>query len=150
MSRFVALICAAVLFQASTDLDRHKFAKYTAIEAYEVRPSTLVMPRYTAEGRVCEVVLEKRHYSTKVISINPSLSRGEIYRIFDELAPEHERGAKSGREDLTRSGRSITTTIPFENVSLQIISEELSSSKKGEIVEGDIVGIIRWKARTCQ
>jgi hypothetical protein len=150
MSRFVVLVCAAVLFQSSTDVDRQKFAKYTAVEAYEVQPGVLVMPRYTAEGQVCEVGLEKRHYSTKVISLNPSLSRGEIYRIFEELAPERERGNKSGREDLTRAGHSITTTIQFENVSLQIFSEELSSSKKGEIVEGDVVGIIRWKTRRCQ
>jgi hypothetical protein len=150
MSRFVVLICAAVLFQSSTDVDRQKFAKYTAIEAYEVQPGVLVMPRYAPEGQVCEVGLEKRHYSAKEISLNPSLSRGEIYRIFVELVPERVRGNKSGREDLTRAGHSITTTIQFENVSLQIVSEELSTAKKEEIVEGDTVGIIRWKARRCQ
>lgn len=49
---------------------------------------------------------------------------------------------------ILQSGRSMGTNIEYENVSLQIISKELSSSNRDEIIE-DIVAIIRWKNRAC-
>ena len=66
----------------------------------------------------------------RLIRLDPVLSRDEIYRIFEELVPERERGKKSGREDLTRAGHSVTTTMQFENVCLQIVSDELPRQER--------------------
>jgi hypothetical protein len=44
-------------------------AHFKAIEAYEVRPGILLQPRYTAEGQICEIGLERLHYSAGEVSM---------------------------------------------------------------------------------
>jgi hypothetical protein len=54
---FLALcIAATALGQTSADLT----SKYRQVISYEVRPGVLVTPKYTAEGQVCEMVIERR------------------------------------------------------------------------------------------
>jgi hypothetical protein len=36
------------------------------------------MPRYSADGQVCEIGIEKRHFSPEEISLNSGLSGTEI------------------------------------------------------------------------
>ena len=112
-----------------------------------------MMPRYSDNGQVCEIGLERRHYSPEIIRLDSILSREEIDQIFEELVPANERGPRS--KDLagnliTLGGHSITTNIDFENVSIQVFSEELPASNQREIVERDIVATAHWKNRKCQ
>lgn len=57
------------------------------MEAYEVQPGILAFPTYAADGQVCEIGIERRHYSLEVIRLDPGLSREEIDKTVDDLAP---------------------------------------------------------------
>jgi hypothetical protein len=153
MSKVIGLACTSILLLSFVSPQSSRFSAYKAVEAYEIRPGILMMPRYSDNGQVCEIGLERRHYSPEIIRLDSILSREEIDQIFEELVPANERGPRS--KDLagnliTLGGHSITTNIDFENVSIQVFSEELPASNQREIVERDIVATAHWKNRKCQ
>jgi len=153
MSRLVGLAFAVALLLSSANPVREAFSRYKVIEAYEIRPGILVMPRYSADGQLCEVGLQRRLYSPGKVRLDASLSRKEIDQVFEELVPDDERGPRSkdfGGALITRAGHGITTTIDFQNVLIQFFSEELSASKESEVTGGDVVATIHWKNRQCQ
>jgi hypothetical protein len=92
MSKLIGLALAAVLLLPSANPVREQFAKYKAVEAYEIRPGVLMMPRYSSDGQVCEIGLEKLHYSPEIIRLDSSLSREEVDQVLEELVPANERG----------------------------------------------------------
>jgi hypothetical protein len=156
MPKFVGLslitLIMLLMLNASTTAQQ-RFAKYQKIEAYEVRPGILAMPRYTADGEVCEIGLERLLYSPKLIRLDSSLSREEIHQILDELVPADERGkpAKDPSGNLiTESGLSMTTNIEFENVLIQIYGATLPSRHKKETTVNEVVATVKWKQRMCQ
>lgn len=129
-----------------------EFTRYKAVESYEIKPGILIMPRYSHHGQICEIGVEKRLYSPERVSVDPTMPRKKIQEVFDELVPMQVRGplSKDFGDDLIFPGaRSITTTIGYQNVVLQIFSERLLSPHKNEIVEGDIAAKIQWRNRTC-
>ena len=153
MSRSVGLACTVVLLLLSARPQSDRFSRYKSVEAYEIRPGILIMPRYSDDGRICEVGLERLHYSPAQIRLDSSLSRKEIDQIFEELVPANERGPKSkdfGADLISRGGGSVTTNAEFENVSIQIFGEELPMSSPREIAAADIVATVRWKNRNCK
>jgi hypothetical protein len=148
MSKLIGLALAVTFLLASTNPIHEQFAKYKAVEAYEIRPGILMMPRYSDDGQVCEIGLEKLHYSAEMIRLDSSMSRKEIDQIFEELAPPNERGRESNDSMgglITRSGHSFRTYTDFENVSIQTVGEDLPKS-----VEDNIVATLHWKHRKCQ
>ncbi len=153
MSKLIGLAFAVLLLLPSANSAREKFAQYKAIEAYEIRPGILMMPRYSAGGQACEIGLEKLHYSTATISLDSSLSRKEVDQIFGELVPAKERGPRSKdfpRTLITQVGHGITTNTEYENVSIQIYSSASAVSGQGGITADDVVATIKWKNRKCQ
>ncbi len=154
MSKLIGLSFAAALLILPVNPVHEKFAKYKAIEAYEVRPGILMMPKYSAGEQVCEIGLQKLHYSPEIIRLDSSLSREEIDQVFDELVPANERGPRSmafaGRDLIVQAGGSLTTIIDFENVSIQIYREASSAAGKGGITVHEIIAMLKWKNRTCQ
>jgi hypothetical protein len=153
MSRLIGVALTAVLLLPSATFTRKQFAKYEAIEAYEIRPGILMMPRFSPDGYVCEIGLEKLHYSSEMIRLDSGLSREEIDQIFDELVPAEERGTRlkgvSGNL-ITKSGPGRTTTIAFENVSIQIYGHILSTDGKGGTTVDQVAATLRWKNQNCQ
>lgn len=140
------------MFNAATTTQQ-QFAKYQKIEAYEIRPGILMMPRYTAEGEVCEIGLERLNYSPEVIRVASSLSREEIFQILDELVPAGERGKPS--KDLTDNtinvgGQVMTTNLVFDNVLIRIYGATLPSRHKNETTVNEVVATVKWKQRTCR
>jgi len=124
------------------------FSKYKAVEAYEIRPGILIMPRYSEDGQVCEIGLERAHYSLAKITLDASLSRSEIDQIADELVHANERGPRTfgNLGDLVmEDGGALVTVADYERVSIQIYGSD--SPKSGE---GNVAATIRWKTRKCQ
>lgn len=153
MSKLIGLACAVVLLIFAAKPQADQFSKYRAVQAYEIRPGILMMPRYSADGQVCEIGLERRHYSPEVIRLESTLSRKEIDEIADELAPVGERGAEEAgvRHDLiSLAGSGISTVTIYENISIEVYSRVLATSKKHEIVTDSIAAAIKWKNRKCQ
>ena len=152
MSKLIGMGLAAVLLLVQGGTTHQNFAKYKSIEAYEIRPGILMMPRYAADGQICEIGLEKLHYSPETIQLDSSLSRKEIDQIFDELVPTDERGPQSkdfAGTLITESGQSLTTNIDFQNVLIQIYGKT-SSVRKGEVVVDEVIATLKWKNRGCQ
>ena len=153
MLKPICAVLAVILFSPSFNSARKDFAKYRAVEAYEVRPGFLMMPSYSADGHVCEIGLEARHYSPELIRSNPDLSGTEIDQILEEIVPDSERGPKAKDPIGTlimRRGSGITTNIDYEHVSVQIYSVVTSQPKKKPVVADNIAAVIRWKNRECQ
>src|SRR5271154_3302293 len=69
MLKLIVLAFAAVLLLAAANPEHDKFAKYKSVEAYEIRPGILMMPRYSSDGQVCQIGLEKLHYSPETIRL---------------------------------------------------------------------------------
>jgi hypothetical protein len=153
MLRLIGAAMAVMLFSLSFNSTHEGFAKYRVVEAYEVRPGILMMPRYSAEGRVCEIGLEVRHYSPELVRLDSDLSRTEIDQLLEEVVPDSERGPRVKDPIgtlITGRGSSITTNIDYEYVSLQIYSEVTSQPKKKPVVAENIAAVVRWKNRECQ
>jgi hypothetical protein len=152
MPKLICLGIATVLVTSATNPAHEAFAKYKTVEAYEVRPGILMMPRYTADGQVCEIGLEKLHYAPQIIRLDSDLSREEIDQIFDELVPADERGP--GSKDpagtlITQSGRGLITNIDFQNVYIRIYGAS-SSGHKGKTKVDEVVATLKWKNRKCR
>ena len=152
MSKLIGSV-AALLLLAAANPAREKFAKYKAVEAYEIRPGILMMPRYAADGQLCEVGLEKLHYSPEKIRLDSGLSPKEIEEIFAELAPSAERGPKPTgvfeQGMSTFSGRGMVSDEEYQNVSIQIYSA-LSLDGKAIASGDEVTARLSWKNRKCQ
>jgi hypothetical protein len=148
VSKFIGSACAALLLFAGA-ADRGRFAKYKAVETYEVRPGILMMPTYTGDGQVCEIVIERHHYVGGVANLYTTIPREEVLKIVDELVPASERGpadTKLGDRPVSLySGNSVTTVSDYANVSIDIVGQASSPGNAG-----DMVALIRWKNRKCQ
>jgi hypothetical protein len=150
VSKLIGLVCAAMLLLLSANHGREQFAKYKPVEAYEIRPGILMMPRYSADGQVCEIVIEKHHYSNDTAILGSTIPRELIIQIVDELVPINERGpllpTNLGREYLALyGGNSYTAFADYKNVSIDIAG---NASPIG--FAGDIVATIHWKNLKCQ
>jgi hypothetical protein len=151
MFKLVGAACATLLLLAAYS-QRESFTKYKAVEAYEVQPGILAFPNYTEEGLVCEIGIERNHYSPEIIQLDSGLSREEIEKTVDELAPAAVRGQKwdSPLNGLmTITGRAMTTSIEYEQVTVQIYSAVIGDSKKKTTVE-NVAAVIKWKKRKCK
>ena len=151
MSKLIGFAFAAVLLLASVNLVHEQFPKYKAIEAYEIRKGVLMMPSYSSDGEVCEIGLEKLHYSPEIIRLDSSLLRKEVDEIFDELVPADERGPRSkdfAGTLITGGGGSLTTKIDFRDVSIQIYGAAVT--EKGGTTVDEVAATLKWKNRTCR
>jgi hypothetical protein len=153
----VGLVSCVVSTLGAASQTEDKFKRYKAVEAYEVRPGVLMMPRYDSTGHVCQIGLEKLHYSPEVIRHGSGWSRKEIRHGSDwspkeidelvaELAPE--RGARTDHEETSFDGDTITTIFGYENVTIEIHAWQQKSSQKDSAAEQDAV-VIRWNNREC-
>ena len=143
---------SALLLTLSDHPVRSDFAKFKAVEAYEVRPGILMIPTYSADGQLCEIGLEKLHYSPEVIHLDSTLSRKDIDQIFGELVPSEERGPRPAsllqRGMTTFSGHGMVTDEEYQNVSIRIFG---SISEVGETKTPDeVAATLNWKGRKCK
>jgi hypothetical protein len=127
-----------------------KFNRLSAVETYQIRPGILMMPSYSDAGEVCQIVLERRHVSSKKIDLDAEMSREEIYRIFDELVPKPERGqpklklGDNGSISMV-DGHTIATVALYENVSIRMYGTSKNAGPKGYVA-----ATIDWDKRNCK
>src|SRR5258708_21426750 len=153
MPKLYVLSVAVLLTLSGPTTSQEQFKKYRRVEAYEVRPGILMMPRYSADGQVCEIALEKLHFTPEVVRLESDLSRQEINQIFDELVPADEKGKPTQLATgalITEVGRNLSTKMDFENVSVEIYGATSSLNQKGKITVNEGVTVLKWKKLTCQ
>lgn len=146
MLKVIASVCL-VAFAVGTPSDR--FRKYHAAEAYEIRPSIIVTPGYSSSHDLCEISIEKRHYSNNRVDMDATMSREQILSLFDELVPQEERGGPAGRlpegTEITEGDLGmLTTSIPYENVTLVIYGKKDSPDRQKYVA-----AIISWNKLQC-
>ena len=152
MAKIILSAACVLLLFITASPQKNPMTKYKAVEAYEIRPGILMLPTYSEEEQVCEVGLERRHYSPEMIRLDSTLSREDVDAIVDELAPASERGPESQNplNDLILVvGPGRTTFEQYENVTVQIESAVIANSKKKSIVD-DVAAVIIWKHRKCK
>jgi hypothetical protein len=163
MSKLIRVAWIAVLLFPVARAQKDHFSKYKAVEAYEIRPGILMMPRYTDDGSVCEIGLEPLRYTRKEIEAKNFLSRQTIDQIVDELAPAAERGPNTtqfGGDEILYSGVNAWTNVYYENVSVQmvnrggpykIVRRHVSRKSQGASDPSEYIAVvIRWKNRQCR
>jgi hypothetical protein len=85
ISLALALACRP---QTVTDVS----AKYPVVTSYEVRPGILMTPRYTTDGQVCQMSIERQRGTRSGVTLDSFMSDNLVKEIVDELAPLSERG----------------------------------------------------------
>ena len=155
MRRMIGVVVTASSLLLGVTESRHAmFSKYRTVEAYEVRPGILMMPTYSEDGRVCEIGLERRHYSPDKVVLDSGLSRSEIDQIIDELVPIRERGPKSEnlleRGGIILEGNSLVKSEGYENVTIRMYREASSPSSSHGIAASDVAVTITWNHRKCR
>lgn len=152
MPKFASWSLSILFLFSVTTTAQERFGRYQRIEAYEVRPGILMMPRYTAADQVCEIGIERLQYSPTLIRLDSDLSREEIFQILDEVVPVRERGnpSKDVGNNIIESGQIMTTNIDYENVLIRIYGATLPSKHKNEIRVNEVVATVRWKHRVCR
>ena len=149
MTRGVGLFCAIVALVVGSNECDQRFAKYKAIDAYETGAGILILPRYSSDGQLCEVELEKQHYSGDTVDLGSALSHEKIIEVVNLIAPASERGKSTmpfGTEYLSKyDGNSFTTFADYEAVSVQIYGRSSPAFDAG-----DIAARIRWNKRVCR
>jgi hypothetical protein len=155
MKKVIGAACVAIFLLTAASAQSGQFSKYKSVEAYEIQPGILMMPSYTRDGQVCEIGLEKRHYSRELIRTgSASFSNEEIDKLVDELAPESVRGprtsAAAGRNSITIGSQIITATRNYENVAVSVYSEKAGTCRGAICTQGNAAVSIQWKNRKCE
>ena len=153
MLKMAFLGSSAVLLFGMGLMTKQQFTKYRSVEAYEVRPGILMLPRFTADDQVCEIGLQRLLYSPDLVRVNADLSRKDIDQVLDELVPTNERGkpVESPVDGLiTESGQSMVTSMDFENVVINIYGATAPQGRKGGVTTSEVVATVKWKKRTCR
>jgi hypothetical protein len=121
-------------------------AKYRYIVSYELRPDVLMTPRFSPDGAVCEMVLEKRQRTDDArVTFDAGFLPEEITELTSELVPESERGKNiSDRLNSTIAGSLILTEYKYENVTIRVYG--VVQKEPG----GDRVIVIAWPKRSCE
>jgi hypothetical protein len=154
----IVLAGSSVLLFLAAKPQSEKFSKYKPVEAYEIRPGILMMPRYAEDGQVCEVGLERLHYKSDYIDMNSEMAREEINRIAYELTNVDERGPEPNetlkQEIGPTAGVVMIQNEENEKILVQIfnlISADFDEKHQLNMkVSGNIAAVIKWKNRKCQ
>ncbi len=149
MRRSVGFACTFILLAPVTPKRGEDFSRYKRVEAYEARPGVLIMPRFSVSGQVCEIAIEKAHYSPTTIDLDSTMPQQDFVRIIDELVPANERGriASDFNQEYWSeyNGNSVTTFKEYENVSIKIYGKASSAADAR-----DVAAVVTFKKMKCR
>jgi hypothetical protein len=118
--------------------------RFPVVNAYEVLPGVLMIPRFGDDGRVCQMTVEKRLGLTpKDGEMSTAFSSKEIKQVEDLLAPPSERGEEAQRllPGSFVAGEASHIERGFEHM---IIEEDGGTSSGVSLIT------IRWKERASR
>lgn len=161
MSKLAVFGIVALVLLPTVNTAPKAFAKYKSVEAYEVRPGILMLPRYAADGQVCEIVLEQLHILPDKVRLGYDLSQKDIDQIFEEIVPDSERGPQpstpleqvKGLLGGYFSGRAMISNNEYQNISIKVYSQvsgDLLDSSKTPATIDQVAASLKWKNRDCQ
>ena len=148
MMKLIISICSlAFLLGSSGD----GFKQYHSVESYEIKPGILITPVYSANQDICEISVERRHYSNNTVDMDALMSKEQIISIFDELVSREDRGGMywklpADTEVSLGDGGMVTTFIPYENVTLAMYGKKIVRKTDSQKY---VAAIISWKKVQC-
>ena len=143
MIRLSCIACAAAVLIVGLNAQQKMFGKYKPIQAYEIRPNVLAIPRQAVDGQICEVRIEK---------IGAALRQHEIEDITEELAPVAERGRRwKGLDTGVVMGMAYTGETVYEDVTIASSGGVTSTLGKPPNFDftGPFIVTIEWTKRKC-
>ena len=115
------VLALALRSQSVADLN----AKYPVVTSYEVRPGILMTPKYSADGQVCQMSIERQRGTRSGVMLDSFMSDKLVKEILDELAPRSERGKpRLGREGdaaIVTTGGMTTSGHAYENIDFEVV-----------------------------
>jgi hypothetical protein len=146
MMKLISSICLLAFVIGPTS---DRFGKYHAAEACEIRPGIIITPVYSAGHDVCEISIEKRHYSNNNVDMDAVMSKEQIVSLFDELVPPEERSGPGWKlpadTEITEGDLGMLEThIPYENVTLAMYGKKDSKGRQKYVA-----AIISWNDLQC-
>lgn len=149
----IFVLSLSILLPRSADVSvQQRLERHPKVEAYEIRPGILAIPRYSKDNDLCEVGLERLHYSPELIRVDSTLSDADVDNVLAELVPADERGdrLKSPADGLiTGTGRSRMYHMDFQNITVEIYGDVIASGRKNDTVT-NVAATITWKKRPCR
>ena len=146
MSKMICLACSLGLLCFFAKPSNDRFSGYKPVEAYEVRPGIIMTPTYSADGQVCQVVIERQHYLNGTVDLDSTMPHDAVNQIVNKLVPNEEKGPLTTDKEMARlsiyAGNTVTSFVDYKNISVDI-SRQPSS-------RGDIVAVIKWKRELCK
>jgi hypothetical protein len=109
----IGLVIAGSQSQSSTELS----TKYPVITSYEVRPGILMTPKYSADGQVCQMSIERQRATRSGVMMDSFMSAELVKTIVDELVPHSERGpARGGSAAIISTGVTTQSVHTYEKL----------------------------------
>jgi|ERR1700733_2374145 hypothetical protein len=125
-------------------------AKYRRIVSYEVRPGIVLTPEYASDGKVCEMVFERRQKTETGFLLENTFSDKEVVELVDELVPSAERGKvvpvglSNGRgPEGYVAGGVMTLVTEYQNVIVHVVGTDDPKAS------GPMYVAITWRNRAC-
>jgi len=148
----------AIAMLVATKPPDERFSKYKAVEAYEVRPGVLALPKYSEDGSLCEIDLERSKFSSRYVALGSLLSEDEIMGSVKDLVTATERGPSIPNQsgNTTWGGQTAITSYEYEKISVTVYSslsiraEDLPIKPGHHFEVTDTVATIQWKQRRCK
>jgi hypothetical protein len=142
MNRLLMAICAAVCLvkavpaQTASDLAK----KFPHHEVYEIEPGIQMTPKFASSGLICEMQIEKTHFTKSGVDLIPGIDKEQIDDLLDRLVPTSERGTKDPKGITVMGwGQGVDETTSYSNITTTISSSH-----------GTSVIIIGWRDRKCR
>lgn len=145
---FVLFLVLGFAFSSRPQSAAGLSATYPVVISYEVRPGILMIPRYTADGQVCEMSFARQHMTRSGVCLDSRISDKLANDIVNELAPPAARGEELHEPPhpsgvVVTAGRTDITLYNYEN--LEVTFATLSGERPGVVA-----AVISWKNRTCK
>jgi hypothetical protein len=157
MGKSFLTVSIAIAMLIASKPQNERFSKYKAIEVYEVRPGVLALPRYSENGSLCEIDLERFKFLSGKIALGSLLTQDEIMESVNDLVPASERGPSIPDQNGTSwGGQSAVTFDEYEKISVKVYSslsikaEDLPPKPGMHFDVTDRVATIQWKQRKCR
>ncbi len=143
---FVLVIGLALSSYAQSAADLK--ARYPVVTSYEVRPGILATPRYTVDGQVCEMSIQREHFVRGGVYLISYMSDKLIREIVDELVPVSERGEPFDGHDwdgpVIGTGQAEDVIHDYRNVNITVHQSAFDPRLKPLVV------VVSWKNRKCE
>lgn len=161
MSKLITLaliVMISFLTGAAQGTEEKMSSKYKTVRGYEIREGILAIPRYSSDGEVCEIGLERLHYTPDKLYVESGLSHAEIDQIINEFFPDDSKGKPLPDMGLSvEVGFAAETIDRYENVTIRYDYPEPpperskhSNKRAHDEFRGYTVAVITWTHRKCQ